>query len=235
MQPVAVDVARRDHAHGDALGAREHRAVEILALGSEHCFESFRYVERPHAVVLQARVVEEHARDDERPRERAAPGLVGAGDEPCAEPAVELQEALPGLHPRPSVANGSAGDYSPAGAVAGSAPRGSLASAAGSAAFGRPPASAGCACSGWASSRRRGPVSSVSTGVRRPRGPRGRRPSRARSASRGRAPSCRRGREGSRASRGSRRRPPAPRSSRSSASGAGTCARPRRRTTACGR
>jgi len=35
-------------------------------------------------MVAQAGVVEQYTRDDERPRERAAAGLVGAGNEPRA-------------------------------------------------------------------------------------------------------------------------------------------------------
>ena len=41
-------------------------------------------------MVTQRLVVEEHARDDERPGEAAPPGLVHARDEPQAELAVEL-------------------------------------------------------------------------------------------------------------------------------------------------
>jgi hypothetical protein len=50
-------------------------------------------------MLLEARVVEEHAGDDERPCERAATGLVGAGDEARPELAVESEELLAGrLH-----------------------------------------------------------------------------------------------------------------------------------------
>ena len=35
-------------------------------------------------MVAQTSVVQKDARDDERPCQRAAPGLVGAGDEPRA-------------------------------------------------------------------------------------------------------------------------------------------------------
>jgi hypothetical protein len=47
-------------------------------------------------VVAQAVEVEQHACDDERPRERAAPGFVGAGDEPDAEAAIEREQLGPG-------------------------------------------------------------------------------------------------------------------------------------------
>ena len=50
-------------------------------------------------MLLQARVVEQHASDDERACERAASRLVGAGDEARTELPVELEELLPGrLH-----------------------------------------------------------------------------------------------------------------------------------------
>src|SRR5205823_11748116 len=78
--------------------------------------------ERARLVLLQPRVVEQHPRDDERPRERASPGLVRACDETCSEPPVELQELRAGpLHQRPRIARGSVGDYSPARTASGSA------------------------------------------------------------------------------------------------------------------
>ena len=48
-------------------------------------------------MVAQALVVEQHARDDERPGERPTPRLVGPGDEPRAERAVEPEQLLAGL------------------------------------------------------------------------------------------------------------------------------------------
>ena len=93
MEADAVDLGRRDRANDDPLRAAEHGAVELLALARLHCFESFRQRERPHAVVAQHRVVEQHAGHDERPGERPAPRLVGACDEARAELAVELRGA----------------------------------------------------------------------------------------------------------------------------------------------
>ena len=60
----------------------------------ETCFESFSERERADAVVAQTVVVEQHARDDERPRERPAPGLVRARDEAGAELAIVGEELL---------------------------------------------------------------------------------------------------------------------------------------------
>src|SRR6185437_8528879 len=72
------------------------------------------------------------ARDDERACKRAAPGFVGAGDEARSELAIEREELLAGpLHLRPSLAKGSAGSYSAAGAAAFSgSPSGASASTA---------------------------------------------------------------------------------------------------------
>jgi hypothetical protein len=44
-------------------------------------------------VIAQPVVVEEDARDDQRPREASAAGLVDARDEPQAELPVEVEEA----------------------------------------------------------------------------------------------------------------------------------------------
>ena len=60
------------------------------------CLESFSSAERAYPVILQQLVVEQDARDDERPRQRASPRLVRAGDEAGAEAAVEAEEALSG-------------------------------------------------------------------------------------------------------------------------------------------
>ena len=99
MQAEPVDVARRDHAHRDLLRAAEDGVVELLALGRRQLLRVVQVGQRPDPVLLQARVVEQHAGDDERPGERAATGLVGACDEAGAELSVELQEPLPGpLH-----------------------------------------------------------------------------------------------------------------------------------------
>ena len=185
--------------------------------------------ERPHAVLLEGAVVEQDARHHERAGERAASGLVGAGDEAGAELAVDVRRRCPvlfavplrmgaedsGRVSRELFARGDGVrlglgrlelglrlgvDGSPGSAVRSRRPRAAL----------RPP--------------RRPPPGA---GRRRPPGG----PRLRRSASHARAPSSRPGRAGSRAWRGSRRRSPSLRSSRSSASAAGTSVRRRRRTT----
>ncbi len=95
MEPVAVDLARRDDPDARCGSAQPTTARKSSSRSSgATCFESFRLRERPDAMVAQARVVEQDAGDDERAGERAASGLVGARDEPRAEPPVEAEEPL---------------------------------------------------------------------------------------------------------------------------------------------
>ena len=96
VEPVAVDVAARDHAHADAGRAAHDGAEELLALGRRDLLRVVQVGERPDAVVAQALVVEQDTGDDERPGERASSSLVRAGDEARAEPAVEREELLAG-------------------------------------------------------------------------------------------------------------------------------------------
>src|SRR5713226_1797516 len=96
MEPVAVDHSRREDVHGHTLGAREHGEVELLARRLVDLLRVVQQGERPHAVVAQALVVEQHTGDDERPGERTTARLVRTGDEADAETAVEAEEPLPG-------------------------------------------------------------------------------------------------------------------------------------------
>ncbi len=57
---------------------------EALALCGVDLLRVVQQRERPDAVAAQCGVVEQHARDDQRPGERPATGLVGARDEPNA-------------------------------------------------------------------------------------------------------------------------------------------------------
>ena len=94
-------MARSRPGTGDSLGAMPLSSGQRL-LRFDRRLDLLRVVQqrqRTHPVALQELVVEQHAGDDERPGERAASGLVGACDEPGAEPAVVLEEALAGsLH-----------------------------------------------------------------------------------------------------------------------------------------
>ena len=65
-------IRRREDVHRDPLAqASTARKSSLARRRASTCFESFRPRQRPHAVVAQAVVVEQHARDDERPGERA--------------------------------------------------------------------------------------------------------------------------------------------------------------------
>ena len=96
MQAVAVDLPVRDHAHDDLLSAAEDGAEQRLTPLRGHLLGVVQQSERAYLVVAQAAVVQQDPRYDEWPGKRAAPGLVRAGDEPRAEPAVEPQESLAG-------------------------------------------------------------------------------------------------------------------------------------------
>ena len=63
------------------------------------CLESLSDAQRAGLGGSDALQVEQHRGGDERSGEAAAAGLVGAGDEPDAEPAVEVQQAPAGARP----------------------------------------------------------------------------------------------------------------------------------------
>ena len=92
VQPFAVDLGRGNGAHDDPLGAADDGAEEPLALGLAALLRVVQERERADAVVAQPRVVEQDARDEQRPGERPPARLVGAGDEARAEPTVELEK-----------------------------------------------------------------------------------------------------------------------------------------------
>src|SRR5581483_5560386 len=80
----------------NALGAPDDRVEQLLAALVRALLRVVEEGERPDTVVPKAAVVEQDAGDDERARERAAPCLVRAGDEPRTELAVEPEELLAG-------------------------------------------------------------------------------------------------------------------------------------------
>ena len=88
VQAGSVDVRGRDHAHRDRGRSGEDGAIEALALGRLHLLRVVETCERTDAVTAQGCVVEQHPRDDEGPRERPTPRLVGSRDEPRTEPPV---------------------------------------------------------------------------------------------------------------------------------------------------
>ena len=96
MEPFTVDVPRWNGPHDDPLRAADDSSEELLALSFGALLRVVQAGKRPDPMVAQSRVVEQDARDQERPGERPASRLVGAGDEACPEPAVELEELLAG-------------------------------------------------------------------------------------------------------------------------------------------
>src|SRR5262249_31358721 len=94
MQPAAVDPGRATDRDSYAGGLLEHPRVERLALLGRLRLRVVEPGERaPRALALEGVVVEQDARSNQRARERAAPGLVGPGDEPRPVAAVEAEQA----------------------------------------------------------------------------------------------------------------------------------------------
>ena len=113
MEPVAVDHPWWEHVDGDPLGARDDRAVELLPRVRVDLLRVVQERKRPHAVVAQALVVEQHARDDQRPGEWPPACFVRTGHEPAAEVPVVAEELLARSLLRrhaSSVARATAGD-----------------------------------------------------------------------------------------------------------------------------
>ena len=96
LQAVPVDLPVRDDTDDDLLGTSQDRAEELSAPFRRHLLRVVQQPERPHLVVAQTAVVEQDAGHHQRPRQRAATGLVRAGDEPRAQLAVVPKELLAG-------------------------------------------------------------------------------------------------------------------------------------------
>src|SRR5581483_11169402 len=94
VQSVAIDYRCRKDANRDPLCATHDRPVELVAGLWVDLLRVVQERERPDAMVGEAFVVEQHARDDERPRQRPAARPAGAGDEPPAERPVEPEQLL---------------------------------------------------------------------------------------------------------------------------------------------
>src|SRR5262249_6305069 len=96
VQAVAVDLPLRNDADLDALRTTEDAPEQLLTLLGRALLRVVEQPERPHLVIAEAAVVEQHPGDDERPGERPTTGLVRPRDQPGAELPVELQELLAG-------------------------------------------------------------------------------------------------------------------------------------------
>ena len=69
MQAVTIDRVRRDDPNRDPLSAADDGPKELLPLGRRDLLGVVQQSERAHAVVAEAAVVEEDARDDQWPGE----------------------------------------------------------------------------------------------------------------------------------------------------------------------
>ena len=93
MEPVPVDLGRRDHANRERPRGRHDRAEQLLTLGNGELLRVVQPRKRANPVIAQALVVEQDPGDDQRPGQAASSGLVDARDEAEAELAVELEKA----------------------------------------------------------------------------------------------------------------------------------------------
>jgi hypothetical protein len=96
MQPEVVDLTNGDDPHADLRGGAHDCTEERLALFVRNLLRVVEARERSYARSVQELVVEEHPRDNERPRERAAARFVGPCDETHAKTPVERQQLLAG-------------------------------------------------------------------------------------------------------------------------------------------
>src|SRR6266508_2453407 len=69
VQALAVDLTGRDDLNRDFRRGIEHRAEELLAVLGADLLRVVQLRERANAVIPKRPVVEQDARDDERPRE----------------------------------------------------------------------------------------------------------------------------------------------------------------------
>jgi hypothetical protein len=92
VQAAGVDPAHAADRHRHPRHRPDHARVELLTLLGAALFGVVEHAERPAVAHRQPLVVDQHPGGDQRPRERAAPGLIGAGDEPRAQLAVELEQ-----------------------------------------------------------------------------------------------------------------------------------------------
>jgi DNA invertase Pin-like site-specific DNA recombinase len=99
VQPAGVDPADAARDDDDAGGAAQHQRVELLARETCVLLGVVQRLQRTQVADRQRVVVEQDARGDERPGERATPRLVSAGDEANAEATVEGEQPPPAAGP----------------------------------------------------------------------------------------------------------------------------------------
>ena len=92
VQAAGVDAANAAHRDRDAIDRSQHDRVELLALLGAALLGVVELAERAPVAQAEALVVDQHRGGDQRAGERAAPGLVGAGDVARAQRAVEAKQ-----------------------------------------------------------------------------------------------------------------------------------------------
>lgn len=94
MQAEAIDLAGGHRLNGDAGGAGEDSAEDLLALVRAELLRVVQETKACGPTTAHESVVEQHPRGDERPGEASPPRLVGPCDKANAESAVESEKLL---------------------------------------------------------------------------------------------------------------------------------------------
>jgi hypothetical protein len=89
MEAVRVDLTRRDRTNGNLLGTPDDCPKQHLPRRGGQLLRIVEQRERANAMVAEAGVVEQDARDDERSSERASARLVRPCDKPRPEATVK--------------------------------------------------------------------------------------------------------------------------------------------------
>jgi hypothetical protein len=89
MEPVRVDLTRRDRTYGNPLGTSDDGPKQRLPCRAGQLLRIVEQRQRADTVVPQTGVVEQDARDDERSSKRASTRLVRPCDKPRAEATIK--------------------------------------------------------------------------------------------------------------------------------------------------
>ena len=95
VQAALVNPAHAAADDGDPCRAAQHEREELIASLAGVLLGVVERAQRPHLARADRLVVEHHGSRHQRPGQASAAGLVGAGDEPHAKPAVKREQPPP--------------------------------------------------------------------------------------------------------------------------------------------
>ena len=94
MQTIRIDLTGAEDPHRDPRRAGDHGPKQLLAFIGCELFRIVQGRERPHAMIAEAGIVEQHTGDHERAGKGSPPRLVRTRDEARAKPAIEAEQPL---------------------------------------------------------------------------------------------------------------------------------------------